>query len=242
MASSDERHECGTDVAAYALGALDAHEVGGFERHLERCAVCRDELAAFRGVVDQLPMSAPVIAAPPDLKRRVMAMVDDDVRAGADAGSERRDRRAAGRRRISWPWPAIASPRLGLALAATVAVIVVAGAVTLGGSGGPRVRVITAQMVGGSGHATLRVTGDRGELIVDHMPAPPAGHIYEVWLARAGHAPSPTTALFSVTSRGSGDVAVPGSLKGVHEVMVTAEPAGGSRVPTHAPVLEALLT
>ena len=54
--------------------------------------------------------------------------------------------------------------------------------------------------------------------------------------------PSPTMALFSVTAAGDGQVDVPGSLHGVSLVMVTPEPAGGTKVPTHAPVISASLT
>jgi hypothetical protein len=51
----------------------------------------------------------------------------------------------------------------------------------------------------------------------------------------------PTSALFSTTAAGSGTVDVPGNLHGVTLVMVTPEPAGGSKVPTHPPVLVAQL-
>jgi hypothetical protein len=74
------------------------------------------------------------------------------------------------------------------------------------------------------------------------MPQPPLGKVYEVWLRRASSAPSPTDALFSVTSRGSGSVAVPGNLHGVREVLVTSEPQGGSAHPTSAPVLRVALS
>jgi hypothetical protein len=85
------------------------------------------------------------------------------------------------------------------------------------------------------------VAGGRAELIVRHLPPPPAGRIYEVWLKRAGQQPSPTSALFSVTTTGAGDVGVPGDLRGVSEVLVTQEPAGGSLVPTDGPVIVATL-
>ena len=42
---------CGEDVAAYALGALEPAEAEAFARHLETCAVCRDELEAFQQVI-----------------------------------------------------------------------------------------------------------------------------------------------------------------------------------------------
>ena len=88
----------------------------------------------------------------------------------------------------------------------------------------------------------MRVTGGSAELIVRHLRPPPPGHIYEVWLKRGAQAPSPTRALFSVTSSGAGDVGVPGNLRGVSAVLVTPEPDGGSRVPTHKPVVVAQLT
>jgi hypothetical protein len=90
--------------------------------------------------------------------------------------------------------------------------------------------------------AEVRIADGRGRLIVRDMPPPPAGRIYEVWLKRGSSAPSPTQALFSVTADGSADVDVPGDLSHVGEVLVTQEPAGGSRVSTHQPLIVARLT
>jgi hypothetical protein len=59
---------------------------------------------------------------------------------------------------------------------------------------------------------------------------------------RGTTAPAPTSALFGVTASGDGDVDVPGNLKGITEVLVTPEPAGGSQTPTHAPVIRAVLS
>ena len=75
-----------------------------------------------------------------------------------------------------------------------------------------------------------------------NLAAPPAGHIYEVWLQHGHQAPSPTSTLFGVTSSGAGDVGVPGSLHGVSHVLVTAEPLGGSLHPTSNPVIVARIT
>jgi hypothetical protein len=85
--------------------------------------------------------------------------------------------------------------------------------------------------------AVLRQTGARTELVVNNLPAPPRGRIYQVWV-RHGHAnPDPTDVLFGVTHGGMGSVDVPGSMHGVTLVMVTAEPFGGSRAPTSQAVL-----
>jgi anti-sigma-K factor RskA len=222
--------ECGGDVAAYALGALDPAEAEAFRAHLETCAVCRDELAAFREVVDALPLSAPAHRAPATLRRRVLR------EAGAATGPVN-----AGRRRIA---PAGTARRLRplrpVAVAAVVLAVVAIAALRLGLGSGPPYRVIHAQ-VSGRGTAELRLSAGRGRLILHNFAPPPAGEIYEVWTKRADQPPRRTSALFSVTRSGAGDVAVPGSLRRVALVMVTAEPPGGSRVPTHPPVLSVSL-
>lgn len=224
-----DRRECGGDVAAYALGALDATEVDAFRRHLETCAVCKDELASFQRVVDELPLAAPRHRAPAAARRKVMREVAADARRRgrpAPRGTSALGRWAA-------PRPLLA---LGAALLLAVGVFV---AVQAGSSGATR--VLQAKVVG-PGSAQLRVAHGHGSLVLRHFAPPPAGKIYEVWVKRGSAAPSPTSALFGVTSSGRGDVDVPGSLKGVSTVMVTPEPPGGSPQPTHAPVITVSLT
>jgi anti-sigma-K factor RskA len=224
--------ECGADAAAYALGALDRQETEAFRRHMAGCAVCHDEVAAFGLVVDALPMSALQLRPPPGLRKRVIRSVRADATANVPPPA-RRSRRGA---RLRFAMPRAAAV-VGVAMAAAVAVIG-AGELSSGGQGS---RVIQAHVIGIHGSAQLRVAGGHAELIVRHLPPPPAGRIYELWLQRP-HALSPTRALFSVTSNGAGDVGVPGALLGVSAVLVTQEPDGGSLVPTHAPVIVARVT
>jgi anti-sigma factor RsiW len=226
---SPETRDCGGDVAAYVLGALEPGEVEAFRAHLETCAVCRDELAAFQDVVDVLPMSAPQYPAPRRMRRRVMRAVNSEPKHEPAPGLLAR---LAG----------LIGPRPGLALGTGLAVLLLAvGGVLVASSGGTRTHVYAAQVTG-SGTALVKVTGGHAELIVHHFAPPPAGEIYEVWLGRPNRPPAPTSALFSVTAKGEGDVDVPGNLHGVNLVMVTAEPAGGTRVPTHPAVIRAALT
>jgi Anti-sigma-K factor rskA, C-terminal len=117
---------------------------------------------------------------------------------------------------------------------ATSAAVALAIALMTGSSQQTRVTGAKVALVGA--HASLRQVGEHSELVVAGMPQPRQGKIYEVWLSR-GAAPQPTDALFGVTSRGSGSVAVPGSLHGVKEVLVTSEPLGGSQHPTSAPLI-----
>ncbi|MGI8863234.1 MAG: anti-sigma factor [Solirubrobacteraceae bacterium] len=224
--------DCGSDAAAYALGALEHAEAQAFRDHLATCAVCRDEVSAFGSVVDVLPLAVPPQRAPQSLKRRVMDQVRVDSRAKP---------LTAPRRQSGW---IAAFPRPVLALGATAMVVVIAvGGVLLGSGGsGAGSRVFHASVAFKNASAVLSVQGGRGELVLKRMQPPPAGQVYEVWLQRGSHPPEPTTALFSVTAAGSGTVDVPGNLRGVTQMMVTPEPAGGSKVPTHPPVLVAQLT
>lgn len=230
---SSDIGECGDEVAAYALGALDPAEAESFRAHLETSVVCRDELAVFQQVADVLATSAPQHQAPAHLRPRVLDAVEHDYKLDVRGEERRGSRRWLVR---------ILLPRRALALGTTVAIAAVAvGGVELDSSGTPGPRVYAAQ-VAGPGSAEVSVTGGHAELIVHHFSPRPAGQIYEVWLDRPGRPPAPTNALFSVTATGDGDVEVPGNLRGVDAVMVTPEPAGGSRVPTHLAVIRAALS
>jgi anti-sigma-K factor RskA len=237
MNAEDRRsttHDCTGDAAAYVLGALEPHEVVAFRTHLESCAICRDEIAALQDVVDVLPLAAPQVTAPRSLRRRVMRT----VLAETARESERSEARGYGHAR---PLRSLLT-RPGLALGAIVAVIALAFAAGELASGGTSTRIIRASVLGSPGSAELRLSGGHAELVVSRLPSPAPGHIYEVWLQRATGRPSPTRALFGVTSKGDGDVGVPGDLHGVKLVMVTPEPAGGSTMPTHSPVIVARLS
>jgi anti-sigma factor RsiW len=220
-----ENPDCGLDAAAYVLGALEPDEVEAFRRHLEHCAVCRDEVSSLRHVVDALPMAVPQYPVPGGLRRRVLGAAR---RAPHPAPAPARASPAR--------WPArLPIPTLAGGLAAIIVIVIVA--VVLASSGSSGTRVIQAS----TGNAELRIAGGRGELIVRALPQPPAGQIYQVWLARPNHPLAPTPALFGVTTAGQAYVGIPGDLNGVSEVLVTREPAGGTRVPTHAPVIVARL-
>jgi anti-sigma-K factor RskA len=219
------------DAAAYVLGALASDEAARFNEHLETCASCREEVAALRQVVDVLPIAAPQHLVPRGLRRRVVRAVREDAKVPSTAAPLRRRWSLVGDR---------ARRSLLVAGAAAAIVLAVIGGLEL--SSGQGTKVIRAEVTGISGNAQVRLSGGHGELVVSHMSPPPPGKIYQVWLKRARGAPLPTRVLFSVTSSGSGDVGLPGNLRRFNEVLVTPEPAGGSQVPTHTPVIVARLS
>jgi hypothetical protein len=172
------------------------------------------------------------------------------VRAEADllrAAGPEADRPAKAARRRTRGWGFSLRPRYAVAATMALGVIcgLVIGASLLGGTTTARTRAISAEIlqpgVPQNARATLHVTGESGTLSFADFPSPPAGRVYEVWLVKgAGGSPSPTDALFSVNSNGNGTVAVPGSLRGVRQILVTAEPLpGGSLTPTRNPIISA---
>ncbi len=221
-----EHHDCGADAAAYVLGALDAAEADAFRKHLEGCAVCRDEVDALERVVHALAETPPQRPAPAGLRRRVMDAARTEPTSNAPRRSVMDARSWLRWRPVVWA--------TGIAVAAVLVVVL---ALVPGSSN----RVIHAHVSGIAGTAQLRVANDRGELIVHRLSPPPAGDIYEVWLKPPRTAPAPAGVLFSVTAGGTADLKLPVSLRGISQVMVTPEPDGGSRVPTHSPVIVATL-
>jgi anti-sigma-K factor RskA len=200
---------CGLDAAPYLLGALEPEEARAFVRHLDQCAVCRDEVASLAPVLDALPASAPAHPVPRALRRRVRRAV-------------RAEPKQIHRRPLA---PRTGWLALGLAVAAAVIVQL----------GQPRSheRVIHATV----GQAELRVGGGHGELVVSRLPSLPADRSYEVWLvSRRGNAVPSTR--FGVTARGTARLGVPGDLHGITRVLVTVEPRAGSLVPTTRAVIQ----
>lgn len=236
MSSREPQIDCAhaVDAAPYVLGALDDQE--RYREHLTTCSTCRAEVAELGLVVDRLPTSVAAQTAPAALRQRVLAQARSEAELLHAAGTEA-DQPPRAR---PWRTRRISLPTAGLAIAAAAA-IAVAVALSVGSS--PQTRVTISRRVAAivpGASASLREIDGRAELVVSGMPQPPLGKIYEVWLGHGPRAPQPTDALFGVTGAGRGSVAVP-SLRYAKEVLVTAEPLGGSSHPTSAPVIRVIV-
>lgn len=229
------------DAGPWVLGALGGEDESAFRAHLEDCDACRDEVARLQMVADVLPMAAPGIAPPPELKRRIMAVVESEARRAGGAEAEavaRRERVPVTRRR----WPARLG-RLRPVPAAVLAAVLLAVGVATGVLLDRGPDTTTKPGFGPRGtQVALKVTGDHGELILRGMPTPPPGRVYQVWLVHGKDQPRPTHTLFTVPRDGQADVTIMEPLKGTDRVLVTDEPQGGSRHPTTQPVAGAVLS
>lgn len=250
---SDHINNCAhrDDAGPWVLGALGEPDAAAFEAHLTVCDACAREVAELKLVADVLPMAAPQVLPPPELRDRLMATVNAEAELLRAAGPEadappapeasggRRERSPRARARGIW-WQRVRPlPALGVATA-LLAVGVLVGVLATGGDGG----TTTFTGTGPKGSEVALQVDDHhdGKLKFQHMPAPPAGRVYQVWLATGKEAPRPSHALFSVSRDGTATIEIPESLKGTDQVLVTDEPPGGSPAPTGSVVAGAKLS
>jgi anti-sigma factor RsiW len=224
--------DCGKDAAAYVLGALDDPEATAFRRHLASCEACREEVDLLESAATALPLMVPQYHAPATLRQSVMDEVRRDAREPAKPRAV--PRRLGGRTWLARPVPKPILVGLGGLLVIAVITVVL----SRGPSGTQYFRGRTAWR---GARAAVQLNGSRGVLLVEGMPSPPAGKVYEVWVEHGRNAPSPTDALFDVNARGEAAVDVPGQLSSDDTVLVTAEPDGGTLVPTLPVVVAASL-
>ena len=233
----------GTDVTVtWVLGTLPPDEAGAFRRHLETCAACRADVARVQHIADSLAHSPSPAPAPPALRERIMAVVENE--ASLSRAVDEVDEvdvlpapRAPPRRRS----PVVLIGVAVVALLAGVAVAALSLRVGDRGDGSARPWAPVLGSVtedGGGPRARAAIVGRGGapELVLTNVAGPPRGRVYQAWVIRPPAAAIPTGALFSVTRSGDTRVRLP-SLRGIERVIVTAEPLRGSRVPTPPPLV-----
>ncbi|MBS1894984.1 MAG: anti-sigma factor [Actinobacteria bacterium] len=237
--SANDHEQRLEEVAAYAIGGLDPEQVPDLEQHLAGCKRCQEELRWLAPAVGALPEAVERQAPPPELKQRLMTEVRADA---ADAErhtrtEERRERDEARAGFGDWvrglnvgglTW----KPLAGLALV----ILVVAGGIgyAVGNGGGSGGAHTTEVPVAANGIGAKVVTeDDRGELHLTGVEPLPKGRILEAWVEREGII-EPVPALFAPDQAGRASTTIE-NMKGVTAVMVTREPAGGSKKPTTKP-------
>jgi len=195
-------------AAAFALDALDADETAEFERHLTICPDCEEELGRLQVAAAALAFAIDLPTPPAGLRLRVLD-------TGAPVIRLRRRRR----------------PQLAAAAALAVACAVTVLAVRPWDDGGAigGFQRYTAQ----GARATLLVApSGEAVLSVGHLPPPPAGKAYEMWIVDgsrtlpAGMLRGSLSALTRPVPRGA-------------SVAVSVEPARGSLQPTGPLLLRA---
>ena len=248
---SDEAADIHTLSGAYALDALEPAQAAAFERHLQSCGPCRDELRTFNAAV--AAMADDAAAGPPArLRNSVLAAISearplppllpaessDDELAIVVPLESRRARRAT-------TWLVIAAAVLSVAMTGAVwrSVGLQSQVSELATAAADLNAVLTApdaQTVAGTAGAGSRATvvmsksQGRAVLVTEGMPPPPTGSTYQVWYVGAGGSASsagfvPPTANAATVLTGNPATAV--------AIGVTLEPEGGSPQPTTPPLM-----
>lgn len=250
MRAADDH--CGELLGAYVLGACPEAEADGVAEHLAHCASCAAAAGRLREGADMLLVGAPQMAPRSGVKDRVMAQVSVEVElfdSAREDGYERRTSGAARSTRSRW-----AVPRLRLwapipiVAVASLLLVTAAGAALLSsdlGSGAAQRDVVLAQLKDGEARGasgSLEIRGDRAELRVRGLRSPGRGRVYQVWVRKDRRVPQPAGAVLVVGSSGAAQTSLSGDIRRFDQVLVTSEPAGGSRLPTRVSVLEVVLS
>jgi anti-sigma-K factor RskA len=214
------------DLAAYMLGALERDEAAGFERHLEGCERCREEMRWLEPAVQTLPESVERAEPPPQLREALMAEVRADARqVREETASERRPSTR------SWRW--LLKPAAGFAVVA----LLVAGAVgyEVGRGGSDDGAASTLESRAGGITAKMVQEGDGGTLQLEGVHQLPPDKVLEAWVEREGEVEA-VPALLVPDRNGHAETTI-ADMSGVETVMVTEEPRGGSEAPTGEPLM-----
>ena len=78
----------------YVIGALSSSEAAEFERHLEGCSACTEEVSALRSVTAELS-STVATAPPPELRAAVLAAISATPQRDVEQGKAPASRSAA---------------------------------------------------------------------------------------------------------------------------------------------------
>jgi hypothetical protein len=230
----------GVDAGAYVLHALESAEARDYAAHVEDCVHCRSEVHELRAVVDTLPIATSQLAAPPELKGRLMAVVNAEAELLRAVGAQADRVRPAPKPRRRWLPSLALRPAFAGALAVGLLGVGVVGGILVEGNSSPASRTVVAQAAG-TAKAKLVVSNDRAKLQVTGAPSLSQGRVYQVWFDRGDGQMRPTHTLFNVRPDGRANVPIDESVKGVRKILVTEEKSGGSLAPSSSPVISATL-
>jgi anti-sigma factor RsiW len=237
-----------TLTGAYAAHALSDTERLAFERHLDACSACTQEVRELEATTARLG-AAVAAPPPPELWERIRAeaLVTRQLPPLVGRAERRRQTGRRGtliRRRVP--------PLLAAAAALLVAVLSLT-ALNLGLLGradradrtadlvaavlaAPDARRVAA-LPGGTGQATVVVSRQRGQavFVADGLPPAPAARTYQLWVvSRSGPRPA---GLVQVAGEGRVTRLLDGPVTGNEQVAMTVERQGGAARPTSEPVV-----
>jgi anti-sigma-K factor RskA len=244
---SVQSHDLHLLTGAYAVDALTGGELDEFEKHLEQCPSCADEVRGLRETAARLGL-ATAIAPPPwmraqvlDATNRVRQLPPSGTRL-LTAGPPRRGRRL--RRALPRPIAVTAMAAAIVALAIlqlgtrhqlqqaqtknqTIASVLAASDASI---------ELSSSAVGGRVTAVVSRHDREAVITATGMPTPSGARVYQLWVISAAGARS--IGLLPGSSAGATSPVLADDVQPGDQLAITIEPAGGTRQPTTAPIVE----
>lgn len=226
------------DIPAYAIGALDTHDLAALETHLKTCEICQAELAAYKVLNDNLLLAVPAQQPSAALRQRLQA-------------------RLPGTRK-SWPRPKPAWSFNQFAIGLVMLLLLVlniysllqvqllqrqqavlfrqvqSGQTALAALAYPDTRSLPISGENVTGTLLLDKERNIAVLITWNLPVLQTGQTYQVWLIDA-QGKRTNGGIFNPQADApftSVPVLSAGNLTSFTGIGVTVEPAGGSSQPT----------
>ena len=244
---SVQSHDLHLLTGAYAVDALTGDEVAEFETHLEQCAPCAEEVRELRETAARLGL-ATAITPPPGLRAQVL-----------DAANRVRQLPPSGTRLLT-AGPGRRGRRLRRALPRPIAVTVMAAAIVAlavlqvdtrhqlqqAQAGNRAVASVLAASdarielsssnVGGTVTAVISRHDREAVITAAGLPAPRDAKVYQLWVISAAGARS--AGLLPGSSAGATSPVLADDVQPGDQLAITIEPAGGTRQPTTAPIVD----
>ncbi len=234
-------------AAALSVGSIDRGDQATLLQHLGGCSACRRLAGEYMAAAARLPLALEPALPSPELRGRLMRA----VYAEAEQARERNSRV----RPASWwarAWQALPAARgftVGAAAAAVAVIALASWGVANRQPAAPAsvAVVLAATQAAPQAHGELTYTrgGRQAVLTATGLPSPSsvvAGRsVYEVWLIRSDGS-AVAAAYLTHNPDGSWAAVVHGDMSAYTAVAATPEPAGGSRAPTGARVIQGTLT
>lgn len=220
--SAPDHNRWSDELAAYVLGALEGEEARAFERHLEGCERCREQMRWLQPAVQALPESVERTEPPRQLRQNLMAEVRADARRSEERPAPAR----------SWRW--LLKPAAGFAVVALLVAGVVGYEVGRNDSGSSSGATTVERRVDGIDVKMVQ-EGSSGTLELAGVHQLPPDKVLEAWVEREGQVEA-VPALFVPDRNGQAETRI-ADMSGVAVVMVTEEPQGGSDQPTSRPIM-----
>jgi anti-sigma-K factor RskA len=244
---SVQSHDLHLLTGVYAVDALTGVELDEFEKHLEQCPTCAEEVRGLRETAARLGL-ATAIAPPPSMREqvldgtsRVRQLPPSGVRVITAAGSRRRRRLI---RRLPRP----------IAVTAMAAAIVALAVLQVGtrhqlqqaqtknqaiasvlAASDARIE-LGSSTVGGTVTAVVSPRDREAVITAAGMPTPSGARVYQLWvISPAGYR---SLGLLPGSSAGATSPVLADDVQPGDQLAVTIEPAGGTRQPTTIPIVE----